>query len=155
MDSLYFPNLPGSDVAYLETNIINKYVRITTDNPFSSVLSTPSYTFNKKSLLNRQDGSQVAARRRQATESSVLSNYKSQGILKKASYQGTNDGYNAQHSVSRVRNGGAAVPLKATGRTTLPMNSFGSIGYPRVNTFFGKRAVAGSATRDAKNSLTY
>jgi len=67
-----------------------------------------------------------------------------QRIYNKGDYQGTNDGYNAWHSVSQVRKGGEGVPLKATG----------GLGPRRVNMFFGQNAVAGSATRNAKNSMT-
>lgn len=107
----------------------NTNVGSTTDDPFTSTQSNSSNTFSiKKSLLNRQDGSQVSARRRQSTESTVLSNYMSQRIYNKDTYQGTNDGYNAWHSTSQVRNGGAAVPKKATG----------GLGPRRVNMFFGQ-----------------
>jgi hypothetical protein len=120
------------------------------DNPYSAPLSEPSpssdpYVFNKKGLLNQQSGSQVAARRRAGTLNTVQQNYMNNRIYNnKAAYAGTNDGYNAWHSLTRVRNMGATVPAKAQG----------GLGPLRVNTFFGQTGVAGSATKDAKSSQT-
>jgi hypothetical protein len=106
----------------------------------SNQISSPAYI--KKSLLNQQSGSQVAARRRAGTLNTVQKGYAAQGIYNKAAYAGTNDGYNAWHSLSQVRNLGATVPLLAQRGTA------------HVNTFFGQRATAGSATKDAKSSQT-
>jgi hypothetical protein len=108
----------------------------------SNQISSPAYI--KKSLLNQQSGSQVAARRRAGTLNTVQKGYAAQGIYNKAAYAGTNDGYNAWHSLSQVRNLGATVPAKAQG----------GLGPLRVNTFFGQTGVAGSATKDAKSSQT-
>jgi hypothetical protein len=112
------------------------------DNPYSLPLP---YLFNKKGLLNQQSGSQIAARRRAGTLSTVQQNYMDNRIYNnKAAYAGTNDGYNAWHSLTRVRNLGATVPAKAQG----------GLGPLRVNTFSGQTATAGSATKDAKSSQT-
>lgn len=106
----------------------------------SNQITSPAYI--KKSLLNQQGGSDVAARRRAGTLNAVQKTNHNQGIYNKAAYAGTNDGYNAWHSLAQVRNLGATVPLQAQRGTA------------HVNTFFGQSATAGSATKDAKSSQT-
>jgi len=98
----------------------------------------------KKNKLNQQSGAQVVARRSQQTGSTVLGQYRTQGIYNKAVYAGTNDAYNAWHSATRVRNAGATVPLKAQFNPSSQ----------RVNTFTGQEQSAGSAFTDRKAGLT-
>jgi hypothetical protein len=146
--ALLFNGEEGGLFSITEETITNNHVGTgVADYPYSSPLSEPSpssypYVFNKKGLLNQQSGSQVAARRRAGTLSSVQQNYMDNRIYNKAAYAGTNDGYNAWHSLSQVRNLGATVPAKAQQGTA------------HVNTFFGQRGVVGSATKDAKSSQT-
>lgn len=101
-------------------------------------------TLIKKQKLGAQDGAQVVSRRALQTQNTVQKLNLSLGIYNKALYAGTNDAQNAERSLTQVRNGGATVPLLAQNNKAIR----------RVNTFFGQRATAGSATKDAKAGLT-
>ena len=95
-DRLYAPGL----------TITNNGVTTSTNVPF-----TPSvYTYNKYALLTPQDPVQ---KKKQQALNNVKHNYKTNNIYNKGVYAGTNDPYNALHSLTRVRNAGAVVPAKA------------------------------------------
>ena len=73
-------------------------------------VTTTEYVYDKYALLSPVDPIQ---KRKMNALKTVAQNYKDNHIYNKDKYAGTNDRYNAQHSVHQVRNGGATVPAKA------------------------------------------
>ena len=84
----------------------------------------------KNKISNNKDGSQIASKRTRQTDETIQAKNKAQGIYNKSIYAGTNDKYNAWHSLTRVRNLGATIPVKAQWN---PQSN-------RTNTFYGQEA---------------
>jgi len=105
----------GSTYGSLGPSISNNNVTANSNIPLPPSPPPPpppnpsGYLTHKYNLLTPVDPIQ---RRKWNTLHTVQQNYIDNRIYNKNRYAGTNDGYNAAHTLTRVRHAGAAVPQK-------------------------------------------